>query len=149
MKKSAGLQKKFAYFLRRNMAVCPVCGCTFQNIRQLGPHVRTCKRNFVAQPSGGGTTTAVATSVSAFSAPVITVPVGHQASTMHTPMSELARRRKRGDSWRRADVRFVGRRSMPAGSLAHDYREVRARNHITHQRHTTRHAQAYLHANET
>lgn len=110
--------------------MCAVCGCTFENIRQLGPHVRTCKANVVAQSSAVATTTSVSTAVPAA---VVTVPVLNQPSTMHTPMSELARREKHGGSWRRQNVHIVRLIRMPPGELARDYREVHARNHITHQ----------------
>ena len=113
------------------MAVCPACGSTFINVRQLGAHRRTCNSKVVAQTSGVAARTAVATTPEVVSAPVITVPV--QSSTTHTSMSELARRAKNGGSWRPKDVNLVGLPSMPPAMLARDFREVHARNHMTHE----------------
>ena len=114
------------------MAVCPICTSQFANIRQLGAHVRSCRRSVTTTPP-------TAQISMQFSPPVITVPVTtvSQLAPTNTPMSELARRELGGKSWRQKDVHFVGLPAMPPAMLATDFSEVVPdRTHVRTYTHT-------------
>jgi len=115
----------------KGMASCSICGVYFNNGRQLGAHVRRCKRaddDAAAAAAAAAHTTAHATAtVTAATGPqpVIEEPVV-AAQTANTDLVALARRERwGGKKWRTIRGPVVPRPPMSCYLMCKDYIEVK------------------------